>query len=61
MSTAFLKILVEWWRALMRRGPPAGIMGSETGVWWAIVIAEVTAGAVAIALFRRGKWKEVRV
>jgi MATE family, multidrug efflux pump len=37
------------------------VLGSETGVWWAIVIAEVAAGAVAIALFRRGKWKEVRV
>jgi MATE family, multidrug efflux pump len=37
------------------------VMGSETGVWWAIVIAEVTAGAVGIALFRRGRWKEVRV
>jgi putative MATE family efflux protein len=37
------------------------VMGSESGVWWAIVIAEVTAGAVGIALFRRGRWKEVRV
>jgi putative MATE family efflux protein len=37
------------------------VMGSETGVWWAIVIAEVAAGAVAIVLFRRGRWKEVRV
>lgn len=36
-------------------------MGSETGAWWAIVIAEVTAGPVAIALFRQGKWKKVRV
>jgi Na+-driven multidrug efflux pump len=37
------------------------VLGSETGVWWAIVIAEVVAGAVSIALFRRGKWKETRV
>jgi putative MATE family efflux protein len=37
------------------------ILGSETGVWWAIVIAEVTAGALGIALFRRGTWKQVRV
>ncbi|MGH9748786.1 MAG: MATE family efflux transporter [Candidatus Polarisedimenticolia bacterium] len=37
------------------------LMGRETGVWWAIVISEVAAGAVGIALFRRGKWKGVRV
>jgi putative MATE family efflux protein len=36
-------------------------MGSENGVWWAIVIAEMAAGAVGIALFRRGRWKQVRV
>jgi putative MATE family efflux protein len=33
----------------------------EAGVWWAIVIAEITAGAVGILLFRRGRWKDVRV
>jgi putative MATE family efflux protein len=37
------------------------VFGSETGVWWAIVIAEVVAGAAGIMLFRRGTWKEVRV
>jgi Na+-driven multidrug efflux pump len=37
------------------------MLESETGVWWAIVIAEVAAGALSIALFRRGRWKLVRV
>jgi Na+-driven multidrug efflux pump len=31
------------------------------GVYWSIVIAESTAGMVAIALFRRGKWKQREV
>lgn len=33
----------------------------ETGVWWAIVIAETIAGAVGILLFRRGRWKTIKV
>ena len=33
----------------------------ETGVWWAIVIAETVAGAVGIWLFRRGRWKTIKV
>jgi putative MATE family efflux protein len=33
----------------------------ESGVYWAIVVAESAAAIVAIWLFRRGKWKETRV
>jgi putative MATE family efflux protein len=35
--------------------------GKEIGVYWSIVIAEATAGLVAIGLFRRGTWKQVRI
>ena len=34
---------------------------ATSGVYWAIVIAELALAALAIILFRRGKWKEVRV
>src|SRR6185436_1722615 len=33
----------------------------QSGVYWAILIAESTAGLVAIALFRQGKWKLSKV
>jgi putative MATE family efflux protein len=33
----------------------------ESGVYWSIVVAESMAGIVAIALFRRGKWKTMKV
>jgi Na+-driven multidrug efflux pump len=33
----------------------------ERGVYWSIVIAEGAAAVVGIALFRRGRWKTVRV
>ena len=49
-----LEIPLAWFLAIR-------VFGSETGVWWAIVIAEVAAGVTGIALFRRGKWKDVRV
>jgi putative MATE family efflux protein len=35
--------------------------GGQSGVFWAVVIAETLAGLVGIVLFRRGKWKETRV
>src|SRR5207249_3934499 len=33
----------------------------QAGVYWSIVIAETTAGVVAILLFRRGKWRHAEV
>jgi putative MATE family efflux protein len=33
----------------------------QTGVYWSVVIAESMAGIVAIFLFRRGKWKQIKV
>jgi putative MATE family efflux protein len=33
----------------------------QPGVYWAIVIAETAAGASAILLFRRGKWKQIKI
>jgi putative MATE family efflux protein len=33
----------------------------QKGVYWAIVIAETVAGLSAILLFRRGKWKQIRI
>lgn len=33
----------------------------EGGVYWSIVVAESIAGLIGIALFRRGKWKLVKV
>ncbi len=33
----------------------------QSGVYWSIVIAESTAGFVAILLFRRGEWKQMKV
>ncbi len=33
----------------------------EGGVYWAIVVAEAAAALAAIALFRRGKWKQTQV
>ena len=33
----------------------------EHGVYWSVVIAEAAAALIAIALFRRGKWKEMEV
>lgn len=33
----------------------------QSGVYWSIVAAESAAGVVAIWLFRRGKWKEIKI
>ncbi len=33
----------------------------QNGVYWSIVVAESTAGLVGIALFRRGRWKQVKL
>ena len=33
----------------------------QSGVYWSIVVAESTAGLVAIWLFRRGRWKQIKV
>ena len=30
-------------------------------VYWSVVVAEVAAALIAIALFRRGKWKDMQV
>ena len=34
---------------------------AQSGVYWSIVIAESAAGLVAIALFRRGTWKNIKL
>lgn len=40
----------------------ANIAGArESGAYWAILVGESVAGLVAIWLFRKGKWKEVKV
>ena len=33
----------------------------QTGVYWSIVVAESVAGLVAIWLFRRGKWRAIKI
>lgn len=33
----------------------------QSGVYWSILIAESMAGIIAIVLFRRGKWKEIKI
>jgi putative MATE family efflux protein len=34
---------------------------NQSGVYWSIVVAESLAGVFGIALFRRGKWKQIKV
>ena len=49
-----LEIPLAYWLAIS--------MGLKaTGVYWSIVVAESTAGLVAIWLFRKGKWKQTNV
>jgi putative MATE family efflux protein len=49
-----LEIPLAWWLAIT--------MGAKSaGVYWSIVIAESTAGLVAIWLFRRGTWKATKI
>jgi putative MATE family efflux protein len=33
----------------------------QSGVYWSILIAESMAGVIAIILFRRGKWKQIKL
>jgi Na+-driven multidrug efflux pump len=33
----------------------------QSGVYWSILVAESMAGIIAIVLFRRGKWKQVKL
>jgi Na+-driven multidrug efflux pump len=33
----------------------------QSGVYWSILVAESMAGIIAIALFRRGKWKAIQI
>jgi putative MATE family efflux protein len=49
-----LEIPLAYWLAI-HTGAKA------TGVYWSIVIAESTAGLVAIYLFRRGTWKQTKL
>jgi putative MATE family efflux protein len=49
-----LEIPLAYWLAIR--------MGAKSaGVYWSIVIAESTAGLVAIWLFRRGTWKQMKI
>jgi putative MATE family efflux protein len=38
-----------------------GLGLGQKGVWWSIVVAETAMGVSAILLFRRGRWKTVKV
>ncbi len=33
----------------------------QSGVYWSIVVAETLAGVIGILLFRRGKWKQMKI
>ncbi len=35
--------------------------GNAAGVYWSILVAETVAGVVGIVMFRRGKWKQMKV
>jgi putative MATE family efflux protein len=49
-----LEIPLAWFLALK-------FGARQAGVYWSILVAETVAGAVGIALFRRGKWKAKQV
>jgi putative MATE family efflux protein len=49
-----LEIPLAWFLALK-------FGARQAGVYWSILVAETVAGAVGIALFRRGKWKTKQV
>jgi putative MATE family efflux protein len=38
-----------------------GLHMGQRGVWWSIVVAEAAMGGASILLFRRGRWKTVKV
>jgi putative MATE family efflux protein len=49
-----LEIPLAYWLAIT-------LGAKSNGVYWSIVVAESTAAVIAIWLFRRGKWKQIKI